>query len=120
MKKTGPSNENLQSLIVDLKKQAIKEDVPLFKRLASELERPTRSRRIVNLSRINMNTEKDDFVVIPGKVLGSGDLDHPVTIAAYKVSTSAISKISSSKSKIVSINDLIKTGIKGKKIRLMC
>jgi large subunit ribosomal protein L18e len=120
MKRTGPTNEHLHSLIVELKKKAIEADVPMFKRLAYELERPTRSRKIVNLSRINMNTEKDDFVVIPGKVLGSGDLDHPVTIAAYKVSSSALGKISSSKSKVVSINDLVKNGIKGKKIRIMC
>lgn len=120
MKRTGPTNENLQSLIVELKKKAIETDTAMFKRLAFELERPTRARKIVNLSRINMYTEKDDFVVIPGKVLGSGDLDHPVTIAAYKVSSSAIEKINNSKSKIVSINELIEKGIKGKKIRIMC
>ena len=120
MKVTGPTNENLQSLIVELKKKAIEADVPLFKRLASELERSTRSRKIVNLSRINRYTEKDDFVVVPGKVLGTGDLDHSVTIAAYKVSSSAMGKINDSKSKIVSIQDLVKNGVKGKKIRIMC
>jgi large subunit ribosomal protein L18e len=120
MKRTGPTNENLQSLILELKRKANETDTAMFKRLAYELERPTRSRKIVNLSRINIHTEKDDFVVIPGKVLGSGDLDHPVTIAAYKISSSAIDKINSSKSKIVSINDLVKSGIKGKKIRIMC
>lgn len=120
MKRTGPTNENLQSLIVELRKRAIETDTAMFKRLAYELERPTRSRNIVNLSKINRYTKKDDFVVVPGKVLGSGILDHPVTIAAFKFSESSFDKIKNSKSKMMPINDLLKDPIKGKKIRIMC
>ena len=118
--RTGPTNENLQSLIIELKKKAIETDAPLFKRLAVELERPTRMRRIVNLGKINRFTEKDDFVVVPGKVLGSGSLDHSVTIAAFKFSESSFGKIKDSKSKMMQIDELLKGEVKGKKIRIMC
>jgi len=120
MKRTGPSNENLQSLIAELRKKALETDTAMFKRLAYELERSTRSRKIVNLSRINRFTEKDDFVVVPGKVLGSGNLDHPVTIAAFRFSENSFDKIKNSKSKMMPINDLLKDPVKGKKIRIMC
>ena len=83
------SNEHLQSLIVTLKKKAIESDINLFKRLAIDLEKPSRIRRSVNLSRINRFTKENEFIVVPGKVLGSGELDHPLTIAAYKFSSSA-------------------------------
>lgn len=102
-----------------LKKKAIESDVNLFKRLAIDLEKPSRIRRSVNLSRINRFTKENEFIVVPGKVLGSGELDHPLTIAAYKFSSSALSKINDSKSKAITINELIKNEIKGKKIRII-
>ncbi len=119
MKQTGITNEHLKSLIVELKKKAIESDVNLFKRLAVDLEKPTRNRRAVNLSRINRFTKENELIVVPGKVLGTGDLDHSLTIAAYKFSSSALDKINSSKSKAISINDLIKDEVKGKKIRII-
>lgn len=119
MKITGPTNQHLVSLISELKKKAIEGDVPMFKRLATELERPTRKRKVVNLTRINKNTKDKDFIVVPGKVLGTGDLDHSLTIAAYRFSTGAIEKINNSKSKAVFIKDLVNEKIEGKKIRII-
>ncbi len=119
MKKTKIINEHLVGLISELKKKAIETDVKLFKRIANDLEKPTRARRAVNLSRINRYTSENEFIVVPGKVLGSGDLDHSLTIAAYKFSSSALDKINNSKSKAITINDLIKDEVKGKKIRII-
>jgi len=113
------TNEHLRSLVEELKKKAIETDVKLFKRIAVDLEKPTRNKRVVNLSRINRFTKENEFIVVPGKVLGSGDLDHALTIAAYQFSTSALDKINGSKSKALTINDLIKDQIKGKKIRII-
>lgn len=119
MKKVRTTNEHLQSLIVALKKKAIESDVKLFKRIASDLERPTRIRRNVNLSRINRFTKENEIIVVPGKVLGSGTLDHSLTIAAYKFSLSALDKIKGSNSNAITINDLIKDEVKGKRIRII-
>lgn len=119
MKRTGPTNENLQSLIADLKKLAIEKEIKLFKRLATELEKSTRNQRVVNLSRISRYTKADDVIVVPGKVLGSGLLDHSLTIYAYKFSDSALEKINGAKAKANKINDLIKEEIKGMKIKII-
>ena len=119
MKQFRKTNEHLVSLIQELKKKAIETDTKLFKRIALDLEKPTRNHRAVNLSRINHFTKENEFIVVPGKVLGSGDLEHPLTIAAYKFSSSALDKINESKSKAITINDLMKDPIKGKRVRII-
>ena len=104
MKRTGPTNIELRLLISELKKQK----QPIFKRLASELSRPSRNRRAVNLSRINTNTNKDEIAVVPGKVLGSGELTKKLTIAAWQFSEGAKELIKSNGSDAISLKDLIK------------
>ena len=84
--RTGPSNPQLQELISALRSAAYSEQNMLWKRIADDLEKPSRQRRIVNLSRINRHTEENDLVVVPGKVLASGELGHKITVAAWKFS----------------------------------
>ncbi len=113
------SNINLQELIRELKTQSIKNNQPIWKRVASDLEKPNRQRRIVNLSKISRYTKEGEIIVIPGKVLGAGDLNHKLTVAAWRFSKEAKSKILSNKSKAISINELMKSNIKGKKVRII-
>ncbi len=119
MKRTGPTNTQLQSLIVELKKAAAIQEVPLFGRLAEDLERPTRQRRIVNLTRIDANTEDSEVIVVPGKVLAGGDLTHKVDVYAFSFSEGAKEKILSTKGNCHSINDLVSKFPKGKSIRIL-
>lgn len=105
-------------LITELRKNAIEQGVQIWKRIAEELERPTRQRRIVNLYNINKHTEKDETIIVPGKVLSIGELDHKVTIAAWRFSNNAAKKINKV-GKAVLISDLLKESPKGKRIRIM-
>jgi len=118
MRRTGPTNPELRNLIQELKKKSIEHKVNIWKRIANDLERPTRKRRIVNLYRINKYTKKGETVIIPGKVLAVGDLDHPVTVAAFSFSGSAFDKINKV-GKTIPINELIKESPKGKRIRIL-
>ena len=118
-KRTGPTNIHLQKLIADLKKQSAVHNSRLWKRIAIELEKPTRQRREVNLSKINRYTKENENIIVPGKVLAAGDLDHPVTIAALRFSSQALAKIARAKGKAVLISDFIKEDPKGKKIRII-
>ena len=119
MKRTGPSNPVTQSLIFELKKKASTNDSAFFGRLAYDLEKPTRKRRVVNLSRLNRYTQDGEVVVVPGKVLGSGALDHSLTIYAFDFSEGANESIKNAKAKALRIEDLLKLDVKGKKIRIM-
>lgn len=116
--KTGPTSPELKGLIQELKKKASEHEAKIWKRVAEDLEKSTRSRRIVNLYKINKYTEKDETVIVPGKVLATGDLNHPVTIAAFAFSAEALNKINKV-GKAIPINNLIKENPKGKKIRIL-
>ena len=118
MRRTGPTNPELQTLIKELKNKSREHDVNIWRRVAEDLERSTRQRRIVNIYKINKYTKKDEIVIVPGKVLAVGDLDHNVVIAAFKFSGSAEDKINKV-GKALSINQLLKESPKGKGIRIM-
>lgn len=118
-KRTGPTNPVLSNLIVELKTLSSQKNIPLWSRIAFELEKPTRKRRVVNLSRINNYAKENETIIVPGKVLGSGILDHKLTIAAYQFSDGAMEKINSAKAKAVTIQDLMKENIKGKRVRII-
>ena len=111
-------NVQLNSLIVALKKHAIENEAPVWKRIAVELERPCRNARAVNISRISRYTSPDDVVIVPGKVLSSGELEHPVTVAAYSFSKSAASKIMA-KGRIEDLLSLAKKNPKGTNIKII-
>jgi large subunit ribosomal protein L18e len=119
MIKMEKTDESLTMLIAELKTKSLSSKERFWKALALELERPTRQRRVVNLSKIDRFTSEGDFIVVPGKVLSAGELSHPLTIAAWKFSGSAKEKIEGRKAKGMSISELLKQDIKGKKIRIM-
>ena len=119
MKRTGPTNPLLKDLIMELRKRSNEQSVNLWKRIALDLERPTRNRRVVNLSRISRYTKENEIIIVPGKVLGSGMLNHKLTISAYQFSDQAKDKIERSGAEIVPLLDLSKEKPNGKKIRVI-
>src|SRR3989339_1641008 len=108
MKRTGPTNAILDGLIIELKKRSTEQSVSLWKRIALDLEKPSRQRRVVNLSRINRYTDENDIIIVPGKVLGSGDLNHKLTISAYQFSEQALEKLEKAGANVVSLLELSK------------
>lgn len=115
VKRTGPTNVYLRKLIRKLKKTKI----PVWVRVAEELERPRRRRREVNISRINKYTNEGDVVVVPGKVLGYGFLDHRVVVSAWKFSKKAIEKIKEAGGEAISIEELLNRNPKGSNIKII-
>ena len=118
MAKINHKNNELAGLIADLKKLSIEKKVKIWKRLAEDFEKPTRSRRIVNLYKLANHTKDKDLVIVPGKVLGMGDIDHAVDVAAFSFSEDAVKKISK-KGKVLTIRDIMKSNPEGKNIRIM-
>ncbi|MBI4145327.1 50S ribosomal protein L18e [Candidatus Woesearchaeota archaeon] len=118
-KKTGPSNEHLVQLIQELRKVSTTQKAELWDRIADDLCMSTRQRRVVNISRINRSTNPNETVIVPGKVLGSGAVDHSITVAAWTFSASAKQRIHDAKGKTLSINELMKQNPQGKNIRIL-
>lgn len=111
-------HEQLTQLISELKKNSIANDVKIWKRIAVDLEKPTRIRRLVNIYKIEQYSNPNETIVVPGKVLGSGELTKKVSVAAFNFSDSAYQKIKE-KGQAMSIQELMKNNPKGKKVRII-
>ncbi len=112
-------NQQLESLIIELKKTAIENDAAVWKRIAIELEGPTSKRPAVNLSKIDKYSKVDEIIIVPGKILSMGTLTKKITIAAYSFSGTAVEKIKASGSKVISIHELVRKNPKGQKMRII-
>ena len=86
---------------------------PIWDAVARLLNKPTRRRHEVNLYLIERNLEKGQVAVVPGSVLGDGELTKPVTIAALKFSREAEDKIKKAKGAVMTIEDLVSKHPKG-------
>jgi len=117
-KKTEISNVYLRNLIEDLRVLSRKDNVKLWKRIADDLGKSRRQRREVNLRTINLYCKDNEIIIVPGKVLGDGELNKKVTIAAWRFSDKAkesINKIG----KTLTIREFMKQNPKGKKVRII-
>ncbi len=119
MKRTGPTNYVLRRTIRFLKKISKENKVKIWKDIAERLERPSRQRIVVNVSRINRYTKEGDVVVVPGKVLGAGNINHKVTVAAIGFSKTAYEKIVSVGGKCMHILELALQNPKGSNIKII-
>jgi len=117
--KSGPSDPNTRALINALKKTSAKHNAGVWTRVAELIARPARQRATVNIGKINRHTSAGDIIVVPGKVLGSGNLSHKVTVAALNASTSARTVIVGAGGSLVSINELLAQIPKGKGVTII-
>ncbi len=119
MKETKSTNPELVQLIRFLKKQGRENGAEIWRDVAEQLGSARKRRVAVNLSRINRHTQKSDVVVVPGKVLGAGALDHSVTVAAFGASGKAKEKLAAAKAKYLSIAELVEKNPKGAKVKII-
>ncbi|MGM5483098.1 MAG: 50S ribosomal protein L18e [Nanobdellota archaeon] len=113
------TNTQINNLVQELRKQGNQGKVKLWRRLASDIEKPTRQRKSVNLAKIDYMTNEDEIIVVPGKVLGGGQLSHKLTVAALNFSRQALEKIENSSCQAYSIAELMKNNPEGKNVRIL-
>jgi len=113
------TNVYLQATIRELKKMYRENGARIWRAVVEYLERPKRKRVAVNVSKINRYANEGEIIIVPGKVLGTGDLTKKVTVAALSFSTSAIRKIKKVNGQAISIQELIKINPKGSNVRLI-
>jgi len=106
-KKTNPI---LVETIIKLKK--------INPEIAKILAMPRKKYIKINLDYIEKKCKNGEKILIPGKVLGSGNLTKKIDIAAWSVSKKALEKIKQSNSEFIWIGKEIKTN-KLKGLRLL-
>jgi len=120
VKRTGPTNPILKTLIEDLKRKSIEKQSNFLKDIVEKLNKPRRQRVEVNIAHIERYTEKNETIIVPGVVIGYGELTKPVTVSAWKFSKPAKQKIENSKGKAISIEELINKNPRGSNVKIMC
>jgi len=119
MRETKTTNPQLIELISLLRKQSREQQAPIWLDVADYLAKARSQRVSVNISDINRNTEKADVVVVPGKILASGVLDHTVTVAAFEASGEARAKLETAKAKYLTIQELLAKNPKGSNVKII-
>ena len=112
-------NPVLRDTINRLHKAGADNKAPIWNAVARLLNKPSRRRHEVNIYLLERNLEKGQVAVVPGTVLGSGEITKPITIAALKFSEEAEKKIKKAGGAVLSIEELVDKHPKGEKVRIM-
>ena len=119
MRETKTTNPQLIELIGLLRKTSREQAAPVWLDVADYLAKTRSQRVVVNLSSINRHTEKADVVVVPGKILASGALNHAITVASFEASDAAKAKLEAAKAKYMTIKELMAKNPKGSNIKII-
>ena len=115
--KLRDKNHLMKKTMEDLAKTGI--ETPVWKAVAKGLNRPRRKRHEVSLIRIEKFAVEKDIVVVPGVVLGNGEIKKQVTVAAARFSADAKKKIEKAGGKCMLIEELIAKKPDADKIRIL-
>ena len=107
-------NQIVLHMVKDLKQASKKNEAPIWSKLADLALKSSSSKRTVNLARINKITKENDVLFVPGKILGTGNLSHKITLSSFSISTTARNKIIKSGGNVMAYSDMIKKFPTGK------
>lgn len=102
-----------------LRRAATANDAPIWARMAELRLGPTISRRVVNVKKIAALTKEGDVIAVPGKVLATGGISHPITLGAFSISLAAATKIKDAGGKILSMQKLAELHPAGTGVRIL-
>lgn len=107
---TGPTNPNLQHLVRSLKRKK----GAFYLALARHLEKSRRRKTGVNVGKIEKYAQQGESVVVPGKILGGGEISKKINVYASGYSKSARDKISGAGGKCLRLEELLESKEKGR------
>ena len=113
------TNQLVHGMVKELKTASAKNKAPIWADLAEMALKPKIAKRLVNVTKINRVTSDNDVIIVPGKVLGTGNISHKVTLCSFAISTAAAKKIKAAGGKIVSYSDLISKFPTGKGVKII-
>jgi large subunit ribosomal protein L18e len=119
MKRTGPTNILLRLSIKKARRAAVRNKSAMWRSVYRSLLKPARYRCEVNMSRIQRYAKANSTLVVPGKVLGTGELSKPVTVAATGFTKAAEAKIRAAGGETITLEELIERNPKGSGVVIM-
>jgi large subunit ribosomal protein L18e len=118
-RKRSRRNPELLKLVGVLKSESSKNNAPIWLTIAEKLASSRRRAAAVNLSRISRFSQTSETVIVPGKVVGAGDLTHPLRVSALAFSNSAREKITRAGGEVLTIESLLKENPAGKNVKII-
>jgi large subunit ribosomal protein L18e len=111
--------DTLNNTIWTLRNALKKNKVPIWKAVIKELSGSRSNRREVNIGELAHVTKDKEVVIVPGKILGSGEISHKLTVWCFTISEVATRKILDAGGKILPLDSLIKKYPDGKGVRII-
>lgn len=111
--------DTLNNTIWTLRNALKKNKVPIWKAVIKDLSRSRSNRREVNIGELAHVTKDKEVVIVPGKILGSGEISHKLTVWCFTISEVATRKILDAGGKILPLDSLIKKYPDGKGVRII-
>lgn len=115
-RKTDPV---LMGLVGRLKDAGRENEAPIWRDIASRMEKPSRSWAQVNISKLEAHVREGEAAVIPGKLLGAGEPSRAYTVIAFKVSAAAKDKIQKAGGKVLTLEEGFNAFPKGEMCRIL-
>ncbi len=112
-------NSLISDTVWNLRSGYKKNRAPIWRDLEERFLKSRSNRKEVNISKLSLVTSSDEVIVIPGKLLGSGEIGHKLTVSALSISENAAKKIKTAGGRIVSLNRLIEEYPEGKGVRII-
>ena len=113
------TNQSLVALIGDLKEQSRSTGSALWRDVARRLETSRSNWAEPNLSQLSRHAADEKMILVPGKLLGSGDVEGKPSVAAYSVSAGARTKIEGAGGRVLTIRELMEENPEGKEVRIL-
>lgn len=113
------SNPVLVDLIGALKNAGRTNEAPLWRDIASRLEKPSRNWAQVNVSKLDAHLNAGENAIIAGKLLGDGEVSKAYTVIAFSASASAKAKITKAGGKVLTLPEAMKAFPKGQNCRIL-
>src|SRR3989338_11022218 len=87
--------------------------------IAQAISRPKRKQIKMNLDQINEQVKDGEKVVVPGKVLGEGELNKKISLVGFSFSQSAKEKLKKNKIETLELLNEIKKNPEAKNIKII-
>ena len=113
------SNTELSDLIRFLKIKGRENKARIWSVAADQLSRPRRARAVLNLNHVSRSTKADSLVFVPGKLLGSGMINHRVVIGAFEYSMAASEKVERAGGQCMALKEFVTRYPKGSNVTIM-
>jgi len=113
------TNQIVLQMTKELRQASKKNNAPIWLRLAELAMKPSRARRVMNLGQLDKFANDNDVIVVPGKVLGTGNISHKITLCSFSISTSGAKKVVQSRGKVVDFAQLIKSYPTGNGVKII-